>query len=651
MMEKIGVFICECGTNIKDAMHCDEVVRFAKNLEHVALVESYGVLCSAGGKALIEQQIKAHRLTRVVIAACSPKEHEMTFRSVLNEAGLNGFLLQMANIREHCAWVTEDKAQCTEKAKAIVKAAVDRVVYHEPLEIKKIESRPDVLVIGAGITGIRTALTLAHDKRKVYLVEKLPFIGGKVARYEKVFPNLECASCLIDPMLDELLHHEHIDLLTLSRIKEVNGFYGNFIVTVKQEARFVDSEKCLGCGVCFDVCPVEIPNEYNEGLDSCKAINIPFAGILPSVAVIDKEHCLHFNEDGCNACQQACPFDAIRYEEPDHLNELKVGAIVLATGFDIFDPKKAPQYGYGRIENVYTALEFERLLNSTGPTGGHIVLKNGRPPQRIVLIHCVGSRSPQFNKYCSEVCCMYTLKFAHLIKENLPDACVIEICSDLCLPGKESTHFFKKLTGVEFLWMKSPDLIEIDQIGDQIEIAYTDVRGKSQKVTTDMVVLACGIQGVKENRKLADIMGLSQDEHGFFIEEDTLLAPVSTGVEGIYVAGCAAAPSNIQGSITQGLAAAGRILSSLIPGEMLSLEVMTAQIDEDLCSGCSICIGACPYKAIGKSEDGKRVRVNEVLCRGCGVCAVACPSAAIRCRHFTDDQVCAEIGGVIHGEF
>jgi len=646
LAERIGVYICECGPNIKDAMDIDEVVKFAQGLENVVLAKPFGLLCSEEGKAVISSEIKRQNLTRVVFAACSPKEHEITFKGILRNAGLNPFLLQIANIREHCAWVIKDKPLATDKAKAMIKAAVLRVVHHEPLETKEIECRPDVLVVGAGMAGISAALTLAQRNREVYLVEKLPCIGGKVALYEDVFPTLECASCVLDPVADEILHHEQIKILTYSEVEEVLGFYGNFVVKVNKRARFVDAATCIGCEACFDVCPVKVRNEYNEGLDERRAIYIPYAGALPNVAVIDKEHCLRWQGEACTACQEACAFGCINYEETDQVEELKVGAIVLATGFDIFDPRHAPQYGYGKIENVYTSLEFERLVNSTGPTEGKIELKNGQTPEKIALVHCVGSRTSNFNEHCSGVCCMYLLKFAHQAARKLPGVSITQLYSDLCLPGKESQSFFGRVSGEngpEFLHMKEPYSIEIAEEDGKILIEYVDVHGRSDTVTSDMVVLAPAIEGARDARGLAHVFDISQGEGGFFVEENPSIAPVSTVRDGVFIAGCAQGPKDIQSSVADGQAAAGRILSRLIPGEKLVLEAITAEVDTSLCSGCKICIALCPYKAITYDEIGKHVTINEIICRGCGVCPAGCPSGAIKANHFTDAQISAEI--------
>jgi heterodisulfide reductase subunit A len=648
--EKVGVYICECGPNIGDALDINEVVEFAQGLENVVLAKPFGLLCSAEGKTLISEEIKRQKLTRVVFAACSPKEHEMTFREILKNAGLNPFLSQIANIREHCTWVVQDRSLATDKAKAMIGAAVGRVMHHEPLEVEEIECQPDVLVVGAGMAGISAALTLAQRNRRIYLVEKLPSIGGKVGLYEDVFPTLQCASCVLDPVADQVLHHEQIEVLTYSAVQEVLGFYGNFVVKVNKRARFVDTETCIGCEACFAVCPVKVRNEYNEELDERRAIYIPYPGALPNVAVIDKEHCMRWQGVVCNACQEACPLNSINYEEVDQVEELKVGAIVVATGFDIFDPRRAPQYGYGKIENVYTSLEFERLVNSTGPTEGKIVLKNGQSPKKIALVHCVGSRSTTFNEHCSGVCCAYLSKFAHLLKRKLPGVSIAQLYSDFCLPGKEAQRFFDRVSennGIEFLHMRAPDSIEIVEEDGKILIRYEDVQGESNTVTCNMVVLAPAVEGAQDAEDLAEIFEISQGEGGFFVEESASIAPVSTVRNGVFIAGCARGPKDIQASVADGQAAAGRILSCLIPGEKLVLDAITAEADQDLCSGCKICIGLCPYKAITHNDTGKHVTIHGILCRGCGICAAACPSGAIKANHFTDVEISAEIKGLV----
>jgi heterodisulfide reductase subunit A2 len=647
--KKIGVFICECGPNIKEAVDVAELSRFAEGLENVVTVKTFGLFCSKVGKDLLIGDIQAHGLTRVVIAACSPKEHEKTFREAAAQAGLNPFLIQIANIREQCAWVVDDKKRATEKAKALLAAAVNRVAHHAPLERRQIECLPDVVVVGAGAAGISAALTLAQKQRKVFLVEKSPCVGGHAVRFEDLYPSLECGSCVLDPWLDGVLHHDRIEVLTLSEIQEVLGFYGQFQIKVHQKARFVDPEACIGCGACFDACPVLVKNEYNEGLDERKAVYIPYAGALPNVAVIDKARCLRWQGQECSACQDACPFGAIRYDEQDEFHTLSVGAVVLATGFELFNPASAPQYGYGQIADVYTSLEFERLLSSSGPTKGKVLLKNGTPPKTIAFVHCVGSRTRQFYEHCSAVCCMYLCKFMHQVKKQLSQVEVSAVFSDLCLPGKDGQPFFNRVTQQAkafLIRVDASDTLGVVREGDHIQVRYVDPDGLHGALSVDMVVLAPAMTGVKGADDVAETFGICQDKAGFFVEDQTFLAPVSTLNEGVYVAGCAQSPQDIPSSVAQGQAAAGKILSVLVPGEKLTLEGTTAWVNPDLCAGCKTCMGVCPYRAIHYDAAAKCCTVNEILCRGCGVCAAACPSGAMEAKHFSDEAISAEIAGL-----
>jgi heterodisulfide reductase subunit A len=625
-------------------------MRSLGGMEHIALVKKFKLLCAKEGKELIKNDIKEYGLTRIVIAACSPKEHEHTFKNVVVEAGMNPFFLQIANIREQCAWVVKDKILATRNAKILIRAAVKRVMYQEALEIKEIDCQPDVLVIGAGISGISAALTLAQKHRKVYLLEKSAVIGGNAVRYEAVFPGLECASCMLEPKLDEVLHNTHIEVITLGRVQEVLGYYGNFTIKIKKEARHIDATTCIGCGACVEVCPVKVRNEYSEGLDERKAVYIPYPGALPHLAVIDEEHCAHFTPGGCNACQGACPLGSIDYQEAGRVLELKVGAVILATGFDMFDSGKAPQYGYGKIDNVYTGLEFERLLSPTGPTAGRIILRNGKPPERIALIHCVGSRTLAHHGHCSAVCCAYALKFAQLIRKKLPDTVVLELYSDFCLPGKELPHFFNTASGdnkIEFHRMHYSGSVEVLTEQGKIVIMYTEAGGARGKIVSDMVVLASAMEGSKGAESLAECFDITTDKAGFFNEAHATLASVSTAIEGVYIAGCAQAPCDIRNAVAGGQAAAGMVLSRLLPGEKLTLDPQIAVLNEEMCSGCKLCMNVCPFGAIHFDERKKQCGIHEVLCKGCGVCSVACPVNAIETKHFTDTQISAEIKGLL----
>jgi heterodisulfide reductase subunit A len=430
---KIGVYICSCGTNISENVDIEELTEFSSSLDNVSYVRSHNLLCSEEGKNYLAEDIIREKPDRVVIAACTPKEHEKTFRNILQKAGLNPYLFQMVNLREQVAWVTSGKTDATAKARSYIRAAVGRVALHEPLEKKEIDCNTDVLVIGAGPSGMEAAFMLAKAGRKVTLVEKNSFIGGRVARYEEVFPKMECASCMLEPKMDEILHDENIELMICSEVLEVLGFLGNFVTKINKRATFVDKEKCIGCGACFEACPVRVKNEFEYNLSDRKAIYVPYTGALPNVPVIDEKSCLRFGgqtgvskealdlglitkeefdkfqtAEDCTLCKEACAFDAINYEDEDQVVERNVGGIIAATGFELFDPSVLPQYGYGRIPEVYTSLEFERILAQTGPTGGKLLMKNAREPGSVAIIHCVGSRNKNQRDYCSGVCCLYS---------------------------------------------------------------------------------------------------------------------------------------------------------------------------------------------------------------------------------------------------
>jgi heterodisulfide reductase subunit A len=651
MPERTGVYVCECGPNIRDAIDLDDLCRFAQGRRTVVHTRKCSILCSDESKRIIASDIQEHGLSRIVIAACSPREHEATFKKVLESAGMNPFLLQIANIREQCAWVVDDKHLATEKAKAITGAAIERVIHHESLESRDMPCNPDALVIGAGVAGLSAALTLAQKKRKVYLVERQPCLGGRVARYEEVFPNLECASCMMDPLLDEVLHNDQIEVLTLAEVEKVLGFFGNFIVNIRKRARYVDETTCIGCGACVESCPETADNEFDENLSERKAIYIPYAGSLPNLAAIDMQHCLRSKQEECSACRDNCPFGSINYDEHDELHGLEVGAIVVATGFDLFDVTGAREYGFGSVDNVYTSLQFERLLSSTGPTGGEIRLKNGGTPGSVALISCVGSRNEKQHEYCSSVCCGYLQKFAHLIKKQIPDAEVTHLFSDLCLPGKGSHEFYMDLCragGVHPLRVGRHNTIEVSETGGKISVEYDLPSGERDQSEFEMVVLAPAMEVSRGTESLAALLGIEQGAGGFLVEAHSKLAPVSVPTEGVLIAGCAQGPMNIQSAVAQGEAAAGRALSRLVPGEQLELEAMTAEVNENLCSGCKICVALCPYEAVSIEEETKCSKVNEVLCKGCGVCVASCPTGSMKAKHFTDEQILEEIEAIVN---
>ena len=440
MEPRIGVYVCHCGSNIAGTVDVEAVARFAQGLDSVVVARDYKFMCSNPGQELIKKDIKELGLNRVVVASCSPTMHEPTFRRVCQEAGINPYLFEMANIREHCSWVTEDKQKATEKAKALVSAAVRRVYYHQPLEAREVQINPNTLIVGGGIAGIQAALEIADSEHKVYLVEESPSIGGHMAQLDKTFPTLDCSACILTPKMTLVGAHPYIELMTYSRVEEVSGYIGNFKVNIRKKARYVDEDKCTGCGLCQTKCPWKVDSEFDAGLGKRKAIYTPFPQAVPNTPVIDTEHCAYFLKGTCRACQKVCEAKAIDFEQKDKIIEVEVGSIILATGFNLFDPSPIYQYGYGRLDNVITSLEFERMVNSAGPTDGNIVLKDGSIPQSIAIIHCVGSRDEKYHEYCSRVCCMYSMKFAHLVKEHI-EAEVYEFYIDIRSFGKGYEEF------------------------------------------------------------------------------------------------------------------------------------------------------------------------------------------------------------------
>lgn len=649
-MARIGVFICQCGPMLEKALDILTLVHAARRLKHVVHVETVSLLCAPEAKAALVETIRAHAISHVVVAACAPREHEKTFGKILSAAGLNPFMLQIANIREHCAWVIHDRRQATDKAGSLIQAAVQRVRHHQPLYAQQIDVQADVLVIGAGMAGISAALTLAQPDRQVYLVERSAWIGGKVALYEDLCPDMNCAACLIEADLDTVLHNDRINVITLARVVALRGRKGNFTASIRQAPRWVDTDRCLGCAACMDVCPVKTPNPVNAFLDHHPAIYIPYPGTLPHVAMVDRQHCLRTRGEPCTRCQDACPFEAIDYDQTETCREVSVGAVVVATGFDPFDPNRDDRYGHAEQDNVITSAAFERLVNPNGPTQGRIVTNDGRIPQHVAFVYCVGSRTDAFNAYCSGVCCQTAIKHARQVKRQLPECVVDHIFADLCLPGKSGQRIFDGLRtepGIVLHRMKHPGSVRIERENRTRIVHVTGPDDVVQQIQADLVILATALEPPTGTLQLAACLNIDLDGDGFFKESHPITDPTQSCREGIYLAGCCQGPKDIPMSVAQGQAAAGRILQSLVPGGKMSLDPIVARVDTDLCSGCRTCQGLCPFGAITGDENESTVYIEKTLCRGCGICAAACPSGAIIINHFSRDAVDAEITGLL----
>lgn len=648
---RIGFYICHCGSNIAGVVDIANVADFARSLNAVVISRDYRFMCSSPGQELIKKDISDLGLNRIVIAACSPGMHETTFRRVCQEAGVNPYLLQIANIREQCSWVTEDKKQATAKARALVSAAASRVYYQEPLVTRRVSINPDTLVLGGGIAGIEAALKIADSEHRVFLVERESSIGGHMAQFDKTFPTLDCAACILTPKMTAVGEHPYIELLTYSEVSEVSGYVGNYTVRIREKPRYVDQNTCTGCGTCWQKCPQETPSEFDEGLGKRKAIYVPFPQAVPCVPVIDEANCIYLNKGRCRICQRFCEANAIDWEQKERFTEVTVGAIVTATGYDYFNPESIAQYGYGRYANVITGLEFERMANAAGPTGGKLQLQNGREPESVAIVHCVGSRDQNYHEYCSQVCCMYALKYSHLIKEKTT-ARIYQAYIDMRCAGKGYEEFYQRLSdeGVNFIRGKVSEVH--DQAMNEAEkgkliVTGTDtLLGTMMRIPVDMVILCSAIEPRSDAGEVARLLSITRSADGFFLEKHPKLDPVGTATDGIYIVGCCQGPKDIPGTVAQAEAAAAGVLS-LIGKGYIDMEAVIALIDEKTCSGCQLCRSICTYGAISFDAEKGLCQVNDALCKGCGNCVGGCPSGSISLSNYTSEQIVAEMEGML----
>jgi heterodisulfide reductase subunit A2 len=660
---RIGVYVCHCGINIASVVDVKEVAEFAATLPGVTVARDYSYMCSDPGQGMVREDIGKEKLNRVVVASCSPRMHEPTFRNTLIDAGLNPYYLEMANIREQCSWVHEDPGLATEKAKKLVEAAVAKALLLEALEEKEVDVTPASLIIGAGIAGIQAALDIADAGFKVYLVDKSPSVGGHMAQLDKTFPTLDCSACILTPKMVDVANHPNIELMTYSQVEEVQGYVGNFTVKIRKKARFVDFDKCTGCGLCAEACRLagKIPSEFDEGVGKRSAVYLPFPQAVPAVYTIDPERCLQLSKGKCGkegpACAEACPADAVDFEQEDELVDVDVGAIIVATGYDVFDAARKPEYGFAENDNVMTGLEFERLVSASGPTGGKIILgrdkkgEGGYEPEKVAFIHCVGSRDESVgNEYCSRVCCMYLAKQAHLIKDKLPDAEINVFYMDVRAFGKGFEEFYDRVRreGVRYI-RGNPS--EIYRKGDDhtliIKVEDT-LNATPMEVEADLVVLGVGLEPRKDIREIIDLFKLSQSTDGFFLEAHPKLRPVDTASDGIFLAGCCQGPKDIPDTVAQAKGAASSALMLMARGTV-KVEAQVSVVDPAECRGCGFCIDVCPFDAIELVEENRQgnivqvAQVNEALCKGCGSCAAACLSGAIQPKSFKDEQILPQI--------
>ncbi len=662
-MQRIGVFVCWCGSNIAGTVDVKAVAEALKAEPGVVYSTDYQYMCSQAGQDMIIRAVKEHNLTGLVICSCSPRMHEATFRKTATTAGINPYMVEIANIREQCSWVHKEMPVGTEKAIILGKAAVAKVNLNTPLTPGESPVTKRALVIGGGIAGIQTALDIADAGFPVDIVETKPTIGGKMAQLDKTFPTLDCAACILTPKMVDVAQNEKIRIFSFSEVTAVKGFVGNFDVTIKKKARYVKEDVCTGCGACVDKCPMKKnPNEFNLGMDNRSAIYIPFAQAVPKVATIDPNACMMLKTGKCGVCSKVCAAGAIDYTQKDEFIEEKYGAIVVATGFNPISMDKFDEYAYNQSKDVITSLEFERLTNAAGPTQGKLLRpSDGKHPHKIVFVQCVGSRcsacAEKGKEYCSKICCMYTAKHAMLTRDKYPDTEVYVFYIDVRTPGKNFDEFYRRAVeeyGVNYI---KGMVGKIVPEGDVLKVQASDlISNKQLHIDADLVVLAAAIEPDKSARPLATMLTASMDTNDFFTEAHPKLRPVESPTAGVFLSGACQGPRDIPETVAQAGAAASKVIG-LLCKDKLTGNPCVASSNELMCNGCSSCERVCPYGAISYEDKPFRMpdrttlirrvaSVNPAVCQGCGACTVACPSGAMDLRGFANNQIMAEVDAI-----
>ena len=547
-MQRIGVFVCHCGSNIAATVDVAKVAEMAKHEPAVVYSEDYQYMCSEVGQQKIIDAINEHHLTGIVVCSCSPRMHEATFRKCVEKAGLNPYMVEIANIREHCSWIHKDIEEATKKAVILMRAAVAKVNLNAPLMPGESRVTKRALIIGGGIAGIQTALDIADAGYEVDIVEKTPSIGGRMSQLDKTFPTLDCSACILTPKMVEASAHEKINIYTYSEVEKVTGFVGDFTVDIRKKARSVDIDKCTGCGACQEKCPSKkSPSEFNRGLSTRTAIYTPFAQAIPNVPVIDRDACIKFKTGKCGLCSTVCAAGAIDYEQKDEIVTQKYGAIVVATGFDMIKLDNYDEYAYSQSKDVITSLELERIMNAAGPTKGHLErLSDGKAPKEIVFIQCVGSRCSdnRGKSYCSKICCMYTAKHAMLIRDKYPDVNVTVFYIDVRTPGKNFDEFYRRAVeeyGVNYI---KGQVGKVAPMPDgKLKVYGSDlIDNKQIEKEADKVVLAAAIEPDPSVRQIATMLTASIDTNNFLTEAHAKLRPVESPTAGVFLSGVCQGP-------------------------------------------------------------------------------------------------------------
>jgi heterodisulfide reductase subunit A2 len=652
-LPRIGVFVCWCGENIARTVDVAAVADTAAKIPGVRCAVHYKYMCSDPGQSTIREKIESERLTGVVVASCSPHMHMKTFRRAAAAAGLNPYLVEMANIREHCSWVHHDRTAATRKAIDIVRMAVEKVKNDHALEPISVPVTRRAMVIGGGVAGIQAALDIADAGYEVVLVEKQPSVGGKMAGLSETFPTLDCSQCILTPRMVEVGQHPRIKLYTYSEVDSVEGYVGNFKVNIKQKARYVDIDKCTGCGECWNICPwKKIPSEFDYGTGFRRAIYVPFPQAVPARPVIDKDNCAKLLKGGCGLCEKKCPRGAIKFDDADKIVEEPVGAIVVATGYSLYSiGKEQPspkyhgygEYGYGKYKDVVDGLQFERMVSASGPTGGELKRpSDGKTPKKVVFISCVGSRdNAKGISYCSKICCMYVAKHTMLYRHKVHDGAAHVFYMDIRAGGKSYDEFVRRAIEQDHANYYRGRVSQITEEGGKLIVRGADtLAGTPVTIEADMVVLATAMRPAPGVEALAQKLNIGYDEYGFLLESHPKLRPVETNTAGIFICGAAHGPKDIPESVAQASAAAAKV-AVLFSNQELTREPEIAKINEQTCAACYSCFKTCPYHAIEKVQLKSKwtARVNPGLCMGCGTCVAVCPSKSADIEGFSEQQI------------
>ncbi|KKN30954.1 hypothetical protein LCGC14_0828770 [marine sediment metagenome] len=638
----IGVFLCKCGKNIAGTIDIDELAKEIEKLPEVKLVHVNTYTCSDPGQAEIETAIKEQGIEKIVVAACSPRLHGPTWKTLLRRVGVNPSLVEVANIREQCSWVhLSEKEEATIKAKELIEMAIAKAELLQAIDDIVVPVKQRVLIIGGGVAGIQAALDLA-DNYEVILVEKAPTIGGRMALIDKTFPTMDCSICILGPKMADVGNHENITLIANAEVTNISGYVGNFDVEVKKYPRYVKEEVCTACGECVEICPENVIDEYSGNLGWRKAIYIPYPQAVPASYIIDEKTCTGLSPLACGKCIKECDKEAIIYEDSEKIYNYKIGAIIISVGFELFDASKITEYGWGHYPNVITTFEFERLINAAGPTNGELVRPSDlKKPKKIAFINCVGSRDVRFNPYCSNFCCMESIKNSLLIKEHWPEVEVVIFYIDIRAFGKGFEELYLRSRKASVLYIRGhPGQIREDPNTKNLILSVENINvGNILTEEFDLVVLSIGAEGSSETIPFP----VAKDPKGFYIEAHPKLRPVDTPNDGIFIAGGAESPKDIRETVTQASAAAGRCSRLISKGEF-HVEPLYAFVDVENCNSCGICVSRCPYNAVSVDREKKTpAHIIPILCKGCGTCAADCPTDAITMTNFTDAMILRQI--------